>query len=275
MIILVIERLNAILPILYISTTINYGLYFLSAKPAFEKTLRPFLAVTILLHVFFTLFVSLYYRHFPITTIYELLSFLALSLAVNYSYIEYRIGVKSTGVFVLIVISICQTLSSTHRTYSFQIRPILSNVYVGIHSLAVTFGYTAFIIATLYGLMYLMLFYNIKSRHFGIIYNRFPSLEELDEMNYRAATIGLFFITISLTFGALWLSKVRANTSIFDPKIVVAILTWCIFGIIAMLKRFFRRSGLLTSYISLFGFLGIIFSMIIVNIFLPTFHLFF
>lgn len=274
MIILVLDILKIALPVLYILTTINYGLYFLRAKQAFEKTLTPLLTVSILLHVLFTVLISLNYRHFPITTVYDLLSFLALALALTYFYIEHRIGIKSTGVFVLIVVSICQTLSSLHRTKTSVISPILRSVYVGIHSMAAVFGYSAFIIATLYGLMYLMLFRTLKSRYFGLMYSRLPSLEELDEMNYGAAAIGLTFMTISITFGGIWLSKTIGDTSIFDPKIVGAFLTWGVFGANVVLKRFFRRSGLLTSCISFFGFAGIIFSMVIVNVFLTTFHLF-
>lgn len=275
MIRLIISIFNTLLPVLYISAAINYGIYFFRAKPAFEKALRPLLALAIVLHIFFTVLISLKYRHFPITSIYELLSFLALAIAVNYLYIEYRIGIKSTGLFVLVVVSVSQILSSMNRTYDFEVMPIVRSVYVGIHAMAIAFGYSAFLIATLYGMMYLLLFQTIKSRSFGIIYSRFPSLEELDEMNYSAATAGFFFMTLSLAVGGVWLSKVIKGTSILDPKIVAAVLTWGIFGAIFVLKRFLGRSGLLTSCISFFGFLGMIFSMVIVNIFLPTFHLFF
>jgi ABC-type transport system involved in cytochrome c biogenesis permease subunit len=275
MVLSIIKYLNTVSPILYIVTTIIYGLLFLTEKPFLKKSLRPLLAVSIIIHIFLTILVGLNYKHFPITSIYELLSILALAIAINYFYIEYRIGVKSTGTFVLIVVSLCQVLSSVHRTYNFDISPIIKSVYVGVHSIAATFGYSAFIIAILYGLMYIMLFRNIKSKHFGIIYSRFPSLEQLDEMNYRASSIGFFFMTVSLIFGGIWLSKVIADTSLFDPKIVVAVITWAIFGVNFILKKFFGRGGLLTSYLSFFGFIGIIFSMVIVNIFLPTFHLFF
>jgi ABC-type transport system involved in cytochrome c biogenesis permease subunit len=275
MVLLLIKYMNNGLPVFYIAATIIYGLLFLIDKPVLQRSLRPLLAVSIVVHIFLTILVGVSYKHFPITSIYELLSILALAIAINYFYIEYKIGVKSTGVFVLIVVSLCQVLSSVHRTYNFDISPIIKSVYVGVHSIAATFGYSAFIIAILYGLMYIMLFRNIKSKHFGIIYSRFPSLEQLDEMNYRASSIGFFFMTVSLIFGGIWLSKVITDTSFFDPKIVVAIITWAIFGVNFILKRFFGRGGILTSYLSFFGFMGIIFSMVIVNIFLPTFHLFF
>jgi ABC-type uncharacterized transport system permease subunit len=183
--------------------------------------------------------------------------------------------VKSTGFFVLIIVFLFQTLSSANITYSSEINPILRSSYVVIHSGFAAFGYSAFSIAALYGIMYLMLFYDIKSKHFGIIYKRLPSLEILDEMNYKASYIGFFFLTFSLIAGTIWLSKVVYEKSILDPKIIVALFTWIIFGVSCVIKKFFGRGGIITSYLSFFGFMAIIFSMAIVNIFLPTFHIFY
>jgi len=270
-----IKSLNTAVSVMYIAVAIGYGIYFFRAKRVIIKSLRPFLAVTIGLHVFVIVLVGIRYRHFPITSLYDLLSMLALAIAVNYFYIESRIGVRSTGVFILIVVAFCQTVSAAFRVYTYDIVPIIKSVYVIIHTIAIAFGYSAFIIAMLYGFMYVLLFHTIKGKHFGIFFERLPSLEQLDEMNYRASTIGFFAMTVSLAVAIIWLLKMIKGASMFDPKIVVALLTWAIFGANFILKKFFGRGGIVTSYLSFFGFSGIIFSMVIVNIFLRTFHLFF
>ncbi len=271
----VIKLLNTFLPIFYIALTINYGLYFFKDDPFFERTLRPLLFISVSFHIIYTVLRSIIFKHFPIASIFELLSILALAIILIYFYIEYKIGVKSTGFFVLIIVFLFQTLSSANITYSSEINPILRSSYVVIHSGFAAFGYSAFSIAALYGIMYLMLFYDIKSKHFGIIYKRLPSLEILDEMNYKASYIGFFFLTFSLIAGTIWLSKVVYEKSILDPKIIVALFTWIIFGVSCVIKKFFGRGGIITSYLSFFGFMAIIFSMAIVNIFLPTFHIFY
>ncbi|HID95401.1 MAG TPA: hypothetical protein EYP53_05000 [Candidatus Latescibacteria bacterium] len=275
MTIFVIKLLNTFLPIFHIVATIDYGLYFLKDDPFFEKTLRFLLSISISFHIIYTILRSITFKHFPIASVFELLSILALAIVLIYFYIECKIGVKSTGFFVLIMVFLFQTLSSANITYSYEIKSILRSTYVVIHSGTAAFGYSAFSIAALYGIMYLMLFHDIKSKHFGIIYKRLPSLETLDEMNYKASYIGLFFLTLSLIAGGIWLSKAIHQRSIFDPKIIVAIITWIIFGISCAIKKFWGRGGIITSYLSFFGFMVIIFSMIIVNIFLTTFHIFY
>lgn len=270
-----IKSLNTAVSVMYIVAAIGYGIYFFRAKWVITKALRPFLAVTIGLHVLVIVLVGMRYQHFPITSVYELLSMLALAIVINYFYIESRIGVRSTGVFILVVVAFCQTVSAVLRTYTYDIVPIINSAYVIVHTIAIAFGYSAFIIAMLYGFMYVLLFQTIKTKHFGIFFERLPSLEQLDEMNYRASTIGFFAMTISLSIALIWLSKMIKGVSMFDPKIVVALLTWAIFGANFVLKKFFGRGGIVTSYLSFFGFTGIIFSMVIVNVFLSTFHLFF
>ncbi len=270
-----IKPLNTAVSVMYIAAAIGYGIYFFRAKRLIAGVLRPFLAVTIGLHIVVIVLIGVHYRHFPIASVYELLSMLALAIIINYFYIENKIGVRSTGVFILIVAALCQTLSVALRTYTSDVVPIIKSAYVIVHTMGIAFGYSAFIIAMLYGFMYLLLFHTIKAKHFGIFFERLPSLEQLDEMNYRASTIGFFAMTVSLIVASIWLSKMVKGASIFDPKIVAALLTWAVFGANFIMKRFFGRGGLVTSYLSFFGFTGIIFSMVIVNVFLPTFHLFF
>jgi ABC-type transport system involved in cytochrome c biogenesis permease subunit len=272
---LIIKTLNTAVSVLYIAAAIGYGIYFFRNKNSIIRVVKPFLAATILLHIAVVVLIGLHFHHFPITSVYELLSMLALTIAIIYFYIGIKISVHSTGVFILLVVALCQTVSAALRSYTYDVVPIIKSIYVIIHTIAIAFGYSAFVIAMLYGFMYLLLFHTIKVKHFGIFFDRLPSLEQLDEMNYRASSIGFFAMTVSLIVAGIWLSKMIKGTSIFDPKIIVALVTWALFGANFILKKFFGSGGILTSYLSFFGFTGIIFSMVIVNVFLPTFHMFF
>ncbi len=61
----------------------------------------------------------------------------------------------------------------------------------GLHAGMAILGYSAFAVSAIYGFLFLLLYHDLKSTHFGLIYRRLPSLDVLAKMNIRAAVLGL------------------------------------------------------------------------------------
>ena len=81
-------------------------------------------------------------------------------------------------------------------------------------------------------------------------------------------------MTISILVGGYWMGRALEGVSILDPKIIVALLIWLFFAANVVLKKIFHRGGLLTSYLSLAGFMILMFSMLVVDAYFSTFHIF-
>ncbi|MEW6455154.1 MAG: cytochrome c biogenesis protein CcsA [Acidobacteriota bacterium] len=269
-----ISALNTLLPVLYVITTIFYGIYFFKKESFFEKTLKPLILMAISIHASSIILRTIVFKHFPIASLFELLTFLSLAIVIIYFFIEQKIGEKSTGFFILIVVFLFQTTSSAFISIPPKINPLLKNFHLGIHTGSALIGYSSLIIAALYSLMYLMLFYDIKGKKFGIIYNRLPSLEILDGMNSRASLVGFCFLTISIVSGIIWSTKVINTRWITDLKIIFVFFTWMIFGFSVLTKKYSGWAGKRTALLSFSGFLVLLFSLIIVNLFLTKFHVF-
>lgn len=263
-----------LLPVAYSAVLVAYVALFFRPTPDLAHWARGGLIAVIGLHGGLLLCVGLTDR-ITAVSMGVMLTVLALAMAATYVYVEVRIGVHSTGPFILAFVSVFQLIASLRLLNSVDApSDIVLGPIVAVHVLAAAFGYAAFIIAALSGLMYILLFHHIRKSRFGIVFDRLPALEELDDMNLKASASGLFFITISILVGGYWMGHILDGVSVLDPKIIVAFLIWLLFASNIALKKILHRNGLLTSYLSLAGFVILMFSMLAVNAYFSTFHVF-
>jgi len=267
-----VSFLNVLLPLLYFISTYLYGIYFFRNDPLGEKYMIPALRITVLIHLVEIVLRGIYFDHFPLASIYEALSVLAFAIVIIYIFVENQLRVQTTGYFILALVFFLQLFSSAFISFVTEIPEILNSPFFILHTSAAILGYSGLTVSAVYGLLYLLLFYDIKSSRFGVIYSRLPSLEILNEMNFRAALVGFFFLTIAIILGFIWSKKVFGQYFHLDPKIIVAIITWFVYGIEIIGKRKLDWAGKRLAYISLSGFVIIVFSMIAVNLYLTTFH---
>lgn len=269
----IIKLLNVVLPVLYFYTTYLYAIFFFrEQQPAGQKATRM-LHTTIAVHIVEIILRGVYYRHFPVATVWEAFSVIALAVALIYAYVEYRSGNKTTGYYILIFVFFIQLFSSAFfDTLKGEFPPFLTSSLFIFHVSSAILGYSSFIISAIYGLMYLMLFHEIKQSHFGIIYRRLPSLEELSEMNVRAANIGLFFLTLAIILGLGLTGQVYVSFSPFDAKAIITYIAWFIYALVVYGKVKARWPGRVMALLSLGGLAVILFSMLVVNLFMSNFH---
>ena len=267
-----INGLSILLPIFYVIVLIDYALLFFRDDPFAKKTIDILLKISISLHVILIVFRTSVYQHIPIASIFEVFSALALAIILVYLYIEEITRVRTTGLFIMVFVFVFQLISSVFQTMTVEISPLLTSKFFGIHVAFAILGYSAITISAIYGFMYLMLYHDIKSSKFGIIYSRLPSLEVLGNMNYSSALIAFIFMTFAIILGSVW-SSMSINTYWnWDPKLISVLITWLIFGAGVCAKKFLGFSGKKIAYISIFGFFVMLFSMIVVNLFITTFH---
>jgi HemX protein len=99
--------------------------------------------------------------------------------------------------------------------------------FVGLAGLAVAFAA---------GLMYLLQFRELKSKHFGAIFRFFPPLETLDRLGRRGLLIGFPFLTLALVLGWAW-------TMSFDELPGSLKLTWVVAIWLVFLSALLARLG--------------------------------
>jgi len=205
----------------------------------------------------------------PVFSMHEATSFfawsiLAVSLLIN---LTYKARVLSFGVilgFILMFIG-----AFFPRSFP-VVKPELKGFWIDIHALLAVFGIALFSIAFIFSILYLIQERAIKSKKFGGFDRILPSLEVLDKINYRLIFCGLPVYTAALIVGLIkYLSLLGF---LFDPKQIWSFLTWAVYFLIFYLrvKGDWRKKK--AAYLTIFGFLLVIFGFFGINLLTESFH---
>ncbi len=262
------------MPLLYAALVLIYGLTFFKSNESLERVRFPFLLSTAFLHLIYLAARGVMLNHPPITNVFEIMSLLAASIAVAYVYIEWRTRISSTGTFILLLAFVFQTVSSLFIRANVAIPEYLHSFVLGFHVSAALLGYTGISLSAVYGFLYLMLYHEIKSTRFGLIYSRLPSLEMLETMSNRSEVFGFALLSVAIGIGLLWLPRVFENYSIWDPKLVGTLFIWLLYAITLAAKRSLGWQGRKTMVISLVAFGFVFLSMTVINLYMSGFHSF-
>ncbi len=99
-----------------------------------------------------------------------------------------------------------------------------------------------------------------------------PSLPQLDVIVYRAVAIGLPLISVGIITGAMWAKEAWGAYWQWDPKETAALFSWIIYLAYMHLHTRHAWRGLRTSWVSVIGFVSIIFCYLGVNIWISGLH---
>jgi ABC-type transport system involved in cytochrome c biogenesis permease subunit len=270
----VVLILLVLVPVLYAGLTTLYGMMFFGDFPKLTPVKTPALLVTVGLHCVYLIVRTVAFDHPPITSVFEIMTVLAASIAIGYAYIEIRTKASATGFFILFLAFAFQTASSVFIRDRFDIPEYLHSVVLGFHVSAALLGYTAISLSAAYGFLYLMLYHEIKSSRFGLIYNRLPNLEMLETMSHKAEVFGFVSLGVAIVIGVIWLPRVFHDFSYWDPKLVGTLVIWCLYALALGAKKQLGWQGRKTMVISLVAFCFVFLSMTVINLYLSGFHSF-
>lgn len=99
-----------------------------------------------------------------------------------------------------------------------------------------------------------------------------PSLEVLDDIQYRAIAIGFAFFTVATILGALWAAEAWGTYWQWDPKETWALIVWLNYAAWLHLRLMKGLRGQFAAYWSLVGLLITGFAFLGVNMFLSGLH---
>ncbi len=208
--------------------------------------------------------------HIPISNLYEVFILFSLITALFYLYYEQRYATRQLGAFVLLVISAAVgfLLWYTVTRDAADIQPLvpaLQSWWMKIHVPANFIGYGTFALAAMVALAYLL-----KSK--GILVDRLPSLEVLDDVMYKAISVGFAFFTIATILGALWAAEAWGGYWSWDPKETWALIVWLNYAAWLHMRLMKGLRGQVSAWWALTGLLVTTFAFLGVNMFLSGLH---
>lgn len=270
-----IQTLNILLPILYGITFTVYLYDFVKDTRSMSDSKRIFLFLTLMIHIFYLLARTIEFDHTPITNKFEIFTLLAFSISFSYFVLELLTDVRGTGLFIILFSFIFQIISSLFIEDLFEVAEVLRNRLLGLHVVSSMLGYSGFTLAAVYGILYLMLYNEIKMNKFGLIFKRLPSLETLYKLCFYSVLIGFVLLTFGVVIGVIWLPSAFPNFSYSDPKLITTGIVWLIFGFLVAAKYMANWNGKIVVNVALIGYLVMLLSIVFTIIFADSFHSFY
>lgn len=106
------------------------------------------------------------------------------------------------------------------------------------HLASTALAYSAFLLAFVTGILYLVQERQLKSRSAGPLVSALPSLEACNAVNLSSVLAGFVLLTVGLVFGFVRAHRIE-NASMADGQVIGGVVTWiCYGGLVGM--RFTR-----------------------------------
>ncbi len=175
--------------------------------------------------------IALYLRgtaigHCPLTNWFEVLMFIGWAIALAYLAGGVVLRESVLGLFISPLVTLLDVVALVLPTDAVAPRAPI-NPWLELHIPLTILSYGAFALAFATGAMYLIQERELKTHHLGAFFHRLPSIEQLDQINFRFLAIGLTLLTfgIAFGFGAGW--DVSQNDW---PKMIWSLVVWLLYA---------------------------------------------
>ncbi len=256
----------------YILATILYVVYFANQKTKIRNIARAVLVGAGVLHTANLVARYLAVGHTPITNMHEAVSFFAWSITWGFLAFRWRYQVKNFGTFVSVVITTLMVVAAFSPQDVIPLPPALRSQWLPIHASIALVADAFLAMGFCGGVMYLLQENEIKSKRFGIFYERLPSLEALDNLNHHCLTIGFPLLTIGIITGSIWAKQAWGTYWQWDPKETWSLITWFVYAALLHLRFTLGWRRRRAAIISIIGFCAVLFTLLGVSYLLGGVH---
>ncbi len=212
--------------------------------------------------------------HIPVATPHEAASFFSWCMVLLFLILEFRHKIGLLGSFLMPIAFLMLVVSSLLPRDAKPLSPVLQSNWFGVHTIFAFAGNAAFALAFCVGIMYLVQEHYVKSKRLGGIFQKLPSLQELDEINYRLISIGFPLLTLAIITGALWAQSAWGGFWRWDPREAWALVTWLIYATILHSRLVAGWRGKRAAVLSVLGFVSILLAFFGIKLLQRGLHVF-
>ncbi|MDA3918440.1 MAG: c-type cytochrome biogenesis protein CcsB [Deltaproteobacteria bacterium] len=242
------------------------------AKPGFIVLIIGFLSNTAGIILWWIESHQMGYGYAPLSNMYESLVFFSWSIAILYIFVELKYKENIIGMFATPLIFLAIAYASLSPDISSKISPLipaLKSNWLIAHVVTCFLGYAGFALAFGFSIMY---FVKPKNPDAKSIFSKLPSLDLIDDLTYQMVVFGFLFLTIGIITGAVWANSAWGTYWSWDPKETWSLITWFVYAIFLHLRMMRGWHGRNLAWVSIIGFLAVMFTYFGVNFLLSGLH---
>ena len=213
--------------------------------------------------------------HAPVSNLYEVFILLFCITCSIYLAFESRYQARGMGAFVMVLVSAGVFfgiwLDSIGQADIKPLVPALQSYWMKIHVPLNFVGYGAFAVACAAGMAWLFR-ERLERRGSSPMLKVFPSLDQLDQLAYKAVAVGFPAFTLATILGAAWAAEAWGGYWSWDPKETWALIVWLVYGAYLHARVSHGWHGKALAWWAVAGFLVTIFCFLGVNMYLSGLH---
>ncbi len=266
---IIIFRIAAVL---YLASAVFYVYYLYHTRPSTAKKGYLLLLSGFVVHTTALTVRGVTAHHFPATNLFESLSLFCWMVAGGYLLLEWRYRIPILGSFVA-PLNCLGVIAATFNPQAITpLPPALKSAWLYVHAAASFLGEGAFALAFVVSFVYLLQERHIRRKRLGGLFQKLPSLSQLDDLNYKLLTLGFPFLTLGIITGAIWAQYAWGSYWSWDPKETWSLITWLIYAAILHGRMTVGWRGRRAAILSVIGFGAVLFTFLGVNLLLPGLH---
>jgi cytochrome c-type biogenesis protein CcsB len=265
---------SVITTLLYAVGTVGYLIYVIRTEKAIHRIAYGFLLAGFLSHTFELAMLVSQIRQMPVTTLPQTFSLFAWAIVGSYLAFQLKFNIRILGTFVSPLAVVFMLLSSAIPGRVIPNSKLFKSFWLTLHVATMFIGMAIFALAFCAGIMYLLQERQIKSKNFGLLYRRLPSLEVLDSLNYVCLTFGFPLITIGLISGFVYAGAVWRSFWHWDPKEILSVVTWLIYAVLLHERLAVGWRGRRAAIMAIIGFSVILVTFVGTSVILKVHHSF-
>jgi cytochrome c-type biogenesis protein CcsB len=145
-----------------------------------------------------------------------------------------------------------------------QLPDQLQTAWLPAHVAPAFLGYAMFAVASCVSLVYLLQERQVKSKRRGL-FRRLPSLEALDDLNYRCVAWGFALFTVGIVTGSLLAKAMWGTFWSWEPVQILSVLAWLLYAVLLQTRSVGWR-GRRAATLTIVGFALLIVSFLSLNL---------
>ena len=211
--------------------------------------------------------------HAPLTNMYESVVFFSWTIILCYLLMEWKFRTRTIGAFALPFAFLAMAYASfgpINRGIS-PLVPALQSNWLLAHVITCFVGYAAFAIAAALGIMY---FFSARLRKNkpSTLTDSLPTPAILDDLIHKSMIFGFIWLSAGIITGAVWANSAWGTYWSWDPKETWSLITWFVYAFTLHIRYTRGIQGKTIAWLSLLGFLSVIFTYYGVNFLLSGLH---
>lgn len=265
---------SVITTLLYSVGTVGFLIYVIRTEKVIHRIAYGFLLAGFLSHTLGLAMLVSQLRQMPVTTLPQTFSLFAWAIVGSYLAFQLKFNIRILGTFVSPLAVVFMLLSSAIPGRVIPNSQLFKSFWLTLHVATMFIGMAIFALAFCAGIMYLLQERQIKSKSFGLLYRRLPSLEVLDSLNYVCLTFGFPLITIGLISGFVYAGAVWQSFWHWDPKEILSVVTWLIYAVLLHERLAVGWRGRRAAIMAIIGFSVILVTFVGTSFILKVHHSF-